>query len=468
MPDSQKPLMGFAELRAAVNAEVFGVWETGENRGFSSVCIDSREVQEGALFVCLAGTGQDGHQYAESAFQAGAGAVLAEREKVGAFDLARIAETYKKPVFAVDNTLRALQDAARAYLEKFPRLLRIGVTGSSGKTTVKEIAASILGRGKSVIMNKGNLNSETGLPLSVFETRAEHAIGVFEMGMNRSGEIGELSRVLKPHIALITNIGAAHIGVLGSKDAIAAEKKAVFSQFTGAETALIPASDPYKDFLAQGVKGKVVFYETECRAKDLGLEGTELEYKGEKIRFCLPGAHNVKNALAATALAEEAGADALAVKQGLEAVRPLFGRSEIIQAEGVTIVRDCYNANPESSESAVRFCDSVNWEGGRVYIIGSMLELGAESEAAHKTLGVLLAESKADRIGLFGAETKPIADFFKNAGSGKKCFFTENNRTALADALSIQTGDLVLLKGSRACALEKIADLIRERRISGK
>jgi UDP-N-acetylmuramoyl-tripeptide--D-alanyl-D-alanine ligase len=452
--------MTFTGLRAALpGAMVIGT--ARQDAGFSSVSIDSRVCRAGALFVCLTGTVQDGHYYAEAAFKAGAVAALVEKAKLsgGMSGLQAAAQQYGALLFAVDNTLRALQDAAKAYLEQFPHLLKIGVTGSSGKTTVKEIAGAIISCEKNVIMNKGNLNSETGLPLSVFEARAEHKAGIFEMGMNRAGEIRELSRVLKPHIALITNIGEAHIGMLGSQEAIVAEKKAVFSAFTGKETALIPSSDAFRDTLAHEVNGKVVLYDTACPARDLGLDGTELELDGARIRFPLPGAHNLKNALAAAAIAREAGVKPSSVKKGLESVQPLFGRSEIIRGR-VTLIQDCYNANPDSTAAAIEFCDGIVWKGRRVYVIGSMLELGTRSEAAHTRIGRLLAASRADSIFLFGAETRAIADILKKneeKPEHKPFFFTEH-MTELSNLLVqyVQEGDLVLLKGSRGCALERL------------
>jgi UDP-N-acetylmuramoyl-tripeptide--D-alanyl-D-alanine ligase len=194
----------------------------------------------------------------------------------------------------VEDTLRGLQDAARIYLEKFPRLLKIAITGSSGKTTTKEIAAAITGQEKNVVMNSGNFNSETGLPLSVFNVRQEHEVGIFEAGMNRRGEIAELAEVLKPDIALITNIDIPHIGILGSIEAIAEEKKAIFSQFTGKEKALIPADEGFKDFLAQGVAGEIIFYGQKFfpelgEVRDLGLGGTEIIWSGKTMKaffFC--------------------------------------------------------------------------------------------------------------------------------------------------------------------------------------
>jgi UDP-N-acetylmuramoyl-tripeptide--D-alanyl-D-alanine ligase len=455
-------------LRAVKGRRVSPSWG---GAGFVSVCIDSREAAEGALFVALPGSVSDGHLYVEGAFKAGAACALVEEAKLAekALKLAETAEKYGRGMLAVKNTLRALQDAAAAYLDKFPGLLRVGITGSSGKTTTKEISAAIIGREKKVVMNRGNLNSETGLPLSVFEVRSCHEVGVFELGMNRPGEIAELARVLKPCIALITNIGSAHIGLIGSKAGIAEEKKNIFAEFSGGETALIPGDDEYRDFLARGLRGKVSFYGLDgvSLSRDLGLSGSEISWAGEKILFTLPGKHNVRNALAAAAIAREVPVSDRAIREGLASVRALFGRGEILEGR-VTVIRDCYNANPESSAQALDFCDNLEYGGRKIYVMGAMLELGEDSREAHRELGRRLASSRADKVFLYGEETEAAAAEMEaalaslpEAGEGLP-FFHTNSMDRLARELGafIREGDLVLLKGSRGCALERLTDTL--------
>ncbi|NLJ09551.1 MAG: UDP-N-acetylmuramoyl-tripeptide--D-alanyl-D-alanine ligase, partial [Treponema sp.] len=364
--------------------------------GFSSVAIDSRKVTEAGLFVALPGSIQDGHQYIENAFNSGASIVLMQEDRLEAYRNRALsaAQLHDGALIVVPKTLLALQQAARAYIDEFPGLLKIGITGSSGKTTVKELTAAIMGQEKRVIMNEGNLNSETGLPLSVFSVRPEHQVGVFEMGMNRPGEIGELAAVLRPDIALITNIGTAHIGILGSKDAIAEEKKAIFSQFNGKQVGLIPEYDAYADFLQHSVQGHIKLYGPRTTApfgggRNLGLDGIEFIWNQKSITIPLAGQHNLLNALAAAALAQEAGAGAEAIQRGLASVKPLFGRGEIFKGP-VTLIRDCYNANPESTIAAIEFCDELEWSGRRIYVIGSMLELGSESELEHQRVARVL------------------------------------------------------------------------------
>ena len=442
----------------------------GEQKGFQSVCIDSRSINNGALFVALQGQAQDGHLFIESAIKAGAAGIMAARSKLDKFDIVMLVKKYKKTLLVVEDTLKGLQDAARIYLEKFPGLLKIAITGSAGKTTTKEITASIIKQEKNIVMNSGNLNSETGLPLSVFNVRSGHEVGIFEAGMNRRGEIAELADVLKPNIALITNIGSAHIGILGSKWAIAEEKKSIFSQFTGSEKALIPMDDNFKEFLSKDVNGKVIYYsqhnfsELEC-VRDKGLEGAQIKWAGKLINFPLPGDANIKNAFAAIAIAGEIPVSAQSIKEGLESVKPLFGRSQIIKGR-ITLIQDCYNSSPESLESVLEFFNDLEWQGRKVCVIGSMLELGNTSKEAHKNMGLSLGAmnlntSHDDKIFLFGKECKAAAEVLAEQ---KNNYFWTDKMDELKKALTSYTkpGDLVLLKGSRGCALEQLTPLLTE------
>jgi len=457
-------LMDFSQLSQAVGGDLY----PGEGSGFSSVSVDSRTVQEGALFVALPGEVCDGHAFVEAAFSKGAAVVMVERRKCEPLNLPGIAKAHGKTLVAVDDTLQGLQDAARVYLERFPALLKIGITGSSGKTTTKEIAAAIIGAEKNTVASQGSYNSDTGLPLSVFEVRSCHEVGVFEMGMNRKNEMAGLAKVLKPDIALITTIGTAHIGLIGSREGIAKEKRDIFSQLDEKGVALIPEDSDFRDFLAEGVRGRVSFYGKESfaefgGAKSLGLDGSEITWAGEGMRFALPGRHNLANAISAIAIAREIPVGTQAIRQGLGSVKPMFGRGEVLQGR-VTVIRDCYNSNPESLEEALGFCDSVEWPGRRVYVIGEMLELGDISQSAHEEAGRLLVNSKADMVYLFGEETVATARVLDSRGR----FFHTNDMEELirkVDAYA-KEGDLVLLKGSRGCALERLCGIF-ERGVPG-
>jgi len=467
-------LMSFSSLSQALGARLFAgegkQWDGKQGEGFSSVSIDSRTVRPGALFVALRGSALDGHSFVDAAFGAGASAAMVAVSALQnpAFGLTALARKWNRVLVAVEDTLKALQNAAGVYLKQFSNLVRIGITGSSGKTTTKEIAAAIIGQEKSVVMNKGNLNSETGLPLSVFEVRPNHQVGIFEAGMNRQGEIAELAAVLDPKLALITNIGSAHIGLIGSRQAIAEEKKKIFSCFSGENAAFIPENDDYRDFLAKDIKGRVVFYGPSSLGalgvlggiRDMGLQGTEIVWEGKSARFGLPGKFNLANALAAAALAQEMRISASSIRNGLESVKPLFGRGEILYGR-TTLLRDCYNSNPESVEKALDFCDSLEWPGRRIYVIGSMLELGDASEKAHADLGKRLASCKAGMVFLFGEEIQSAAEAMKKSAADLPFLYTKD-RDELSRALdsSVKSGDLVLLKGSRGCELETLTGML--------
>jgi UDP-N-acetylmuramoyl-tripeptide--D-alanyl-D-alanine ligase len=429
--------------------------------GFTSVATDSRKVLPGSLFVPLMGEFQDGHTYIPKALDAGASVIFVDtgHGEGSASLFTSLGKKYGACFIMVENTLHALQDAARAYLAHFPNLKKIGITGSSGKTTTKEIVASIFAQGYNVVMNEGNLNSETGLPLSVFRVRAEHEVGIFELGMNRKGEISEIARVLSPSLALITNIGTAHIGILGSQAAIAEEKKQVFAFFDEHSVGFVPEDDEWREFLSDIPKGTVRTFGPGTTpgfrgAVNRGIDGTIIRYETEEIHFRLPGKYNLKNTLGAIALARYAGFSPAEIKAGIEAVKPLFGRAEVFRGR-VTVMLDCYNANPDSMESALDFCKSLEWNGKKVYVLGSMLELGAESADAHRNVCELAADSGAANVFLFG-EDMVAAGRLVSWNKTNVRFFADIDDLSRAVAETVLPGDFVFIKGSRGMALERI------------
>ena len=458
-------LLSLTELLAATGGtSVLGCPE--KDFFFDSVATDSRSAVAGGMFIPLVGEFQDGHGYIPAALEKGVSVVLVNRDFVASsMELIREwHQSYPSVTFvAVDHTMYGLQAAAAAYVQKFPQLTRIGITGSSGKTTTKEILSSLLSTRFDVVMNKGNLNSETGLPLSCFEIRSHHQVGVFELGMNRRGEMAEIAGVLSPSLGVITNIGTAHIGILGSKDGIAQEKKQIFSNFSKDSVAFIPAMDSYKDFLKEGLAGKVAEYGPEMVSSvaALGLDGTSFDYQGVTMNLPLPGRANFYDALAAVAVAQELGLTPEEIKQGLAKVQPLFGRSQVLKGD-VTFIQDCYNANPDSMEAALDFFSDLELASGRkVLVIGDMLELGAASDEAH-----CKAVSQAQRTG--SALMLFLGDAMSDAGnsvcvSGAEAVLSlagkdQDTIQKAVEKLSsfLQTGDVVLLKGSRGMGLERI------------
>ena len=450
-----------------------GIFVLGDgNWHFSSVQTDSRLVEKDTLFVPLIGEFQDGHKYIPQAVEKGASCVFICRsnyEKNPAFFNEIHNSNPEVNFIAVENTLTALQKAAGKYVEKFPSLIKVAVTGSSGKTTTKEILAAVLARKYRVVTNKGNLNSETGLPLSVFNIRKEHEAGVFEMGMNRENEIGEISAVLKAHYAVVTNIGTAHIGLLGSRDNIAREKAKVFDHFDSQSIGVIPFDDDYAEFLEKQIRGKCIHYGKDTDSvkfiADLGLKGTEFSVGKNRAVLKLPGKYNYKNALGAIALCQELGVSDSEIAQGINDLEPMFGRSQVIE-DKYTIVQDCYNANPDSMEKSIEFVSSVTSGEKKIFVLGDMLELGADSEKEHEKTGIMAAESSADKVFFVGTEMENAYKAACKKSSGDRFVYCSEKTDDALMTISLEIKkefsehSIVLIKASRGMGLERLTKFL--------
>ncbi|MDR3201262.1 MAG: UDP-N-acetylmuramoyl-tripeptide--D-alanyl-D-alanine ligase, partial [Spirochaetales bacterium] len=308
------------------------------SRGFEdekifSVVVDSREARPGSLFVPLKGERTDGHLHIADAFERGCRVCLVDKsffdEHCGEFSA--YADRFPGCAFLlVDSPLAALQTLAARYMEG-RKVVRIGISGSNGKTTTKEITGAILAQEAPFFMNRGNLNSEIGLPLSVFEMKDEADFAVFEMGMNHEGEMDTLVDIVRPQAALITNIGTAHIGMMGSLGNIAAEKKKLFLALSPKQKAYVYEGESFKDFLKDGVAAEVLPFGEKSTTgfddcEDLGLEGYSFSLGDRIVRFPLPGIYNLRNALGAVSLCRGLGISEKAIQAGLQSVKPLFGR----------------------------------------------------------------------------------------------------------------------------------------------
>lgn len=467
LENQAKSLMSLDQVLSAVDGIVLSKKENVKSFCFTSVATDSRNCKELSLFIPLVGS-VDGHDYIEKAFENGARSVFVTDFYVR-FHPNEIQLFSKNGmcIICVSHTMYALQNLAAAYLDQFTSIKKIGITGSSGKTTTKEILVSLLSQKFSVVCNEGNLNSETGLPLSVFSVKENHEYGVFEMGMNRKGEIGELAGVLKPHYGIITNIGTAHIGILGTKAAIAEEKKRIFTFFNKNSCAVIPSDDEYAEYLIKGVKGTVLSYGKYddlgiTDVKDEGLFGTSFVLHKEKITFPLPGKYNFHNTLAALCVALREGITEHDVKKSFASFKPLFGRTEILYGD-ITIIQDCYNANPDSMKEACGFFESVEWSGKKWYVLGDMLELGDESETAHRRIGSMLSNSSAEGFFLLGQEMAyAYEELSKHCGDKVMYQSAVDNEDVSVFANEICTkiskNDLILIKGSRGLKLERVTE----------
>ena len=452
---------------------------------FCDVQTDSRNVtaEKPCMFVPLMGEFQNGHKYIPDVLAKKPGVVLLNNseynEKASYYD--DLAAANSDVCFVrVENTLHALQDAAEAYVtKKCSNMILVSITGSSGKTTTKEMMVSVARAyfGEAgVAYTYGNLNSETGLPLSVFKIRGDEKIGIFEMGMNRVNEIGEISKVLKSKYGIITNIGTAHIGILGSRQNIAQEKRKSLAYIPEDGAAFVPADDAFADYCTENVRGKVVKFGDNIPAsisgvkyiEDKGLFGSVFELDGLTVKLPLSGHYNYLNALSVIACAKEIGIPSAAIKSGLESVAAMSGRMEVREAvlengKKNILIKDCYNANLDSMMKVIEFCGGLKETGKKVFVLADMKELGAESEKSHKAVAVKLNEVKPDYTFLIGPEMKAAFAAIENQQkvkwfekSGDKTF--ESIKEAILAAAA--DNDLVLLKGSHSMNLEKLADLL--------
>ena len=473
-----KSLLTLEELLSATKGTQIG----HNSVEFLSVETDSRNitVDSKVMFVPLVGEFQDGHKYVEQAISSGATVVLINNSeyKKNSKKYDDIVSSTRVCIICVENTLYGLQKAAEAYVAKTAsKMIRVSITGSCGKTTTKELLVSVckahFGE-ENVAYTKGNFNSETGLPLSVFKIRGDEKIGIFEMGMNRVNEIGEISAVLISKYGIITNIGTAHIGILGSRQNIALEKRKSFDYIPVDGAAFVPVDDDFADFCTEKVKGKVVKFgssikENENGVKfisDNGLYGSTFMLDGVEINLPLSGAYNYENALGVIALAKELGISAETIKKGIENSSAVSGRMEIKKTKlknngEITLVKDCYNANPDSMLKSIEFVAGLKEKAKKIMILADMKELGEKSKEAHENIGLALCNCKPDKVILVGSEMAACKKILDNNGLNCTSFdeSNENNFKIIADMLNdyCSTNDIVLLKGSNSM---KLADIL--------
>ncbi len=454
-----EPLFTLENVVDAVSGRFIGASGAAPVSGIS---IDTRTLEAGDLFVALPGENTDGHAYLYKAFEAGAAGALADPDK---WELLPLEVREAGPFILVKDPLAALQELARWYLDRFPSVLKIAVTGSNGKTTTKELLASILRKHRPTYASSGNYNSEIGLPLSIFGLRDEHVFSVFELGTNRRGEIPLLASILKPNIALITNIGTAHIGMFGSREAIADEKGGIFSSFDSLSRGLIRENESFASRLVAGRRGTFEYFGPGStpgveRVESRGLEGSVIYFNGQQMKLRLPGEHNVMNACAAISVATMCGADDQAVIRGIEDVQPSFGRSEFIPGT-ISVYQDCYNSNPESLKAGLDAIQAGGWpKGRRIGVFGSMKELGSFEKALHEEAGRICAESGFDAWFFLGSEASYACSAYQAEG-GACAFWSAEEDKIKAELLGyVRPGDLVYLKGSRALGLESIAEAL--------
>jgi len=463
MTDAAQDLSAEEILKATGGAPLRGgpCWSC---RGIST---DTRTLAAGDLFIALAGENFDGHDYLAKAAERGAAGLLIRTD--AAKKLAMAPEGI--PVIAVQDTLKALGDIARNWRQRFP-IPVVAITGSSGKTTTKEMVAAIASRTRNTLKTEGNLNNRIGVPLTLLRLRKNHEIAVVEMGTNSPGEIAMLAAIALPDVGLITNIGPAHIEGLGSLDAIREEKGSLFEVMAGRGAAILNHDDPAIGVLAGLLQGKRVTFGlgpdaaiTARRVETVGPEGVRFDLVidgiGAPVFLAAAGEHNVRNALAAAAAAWTLGFDRSQIAAGLAAFRPVPGRTEIRQlGNGAHLVIDTYNANPASVREALKTLQGLRGNGKAVVIMGDMLELGERSEEWHEEIGALLANTDIQDLFLKGSLTKALAAGAIRMGfpAERIAFFDDPQQVVSSLRSRLKKGDWVLIKGSRKMKMEAVAE----------
>lgn len=426
-----------------------------------SVSTDTRNLQPGALFVALRGDRFDGHGFLEAASEAGAAAALVDTAD----------RDCSLPQVCVADTLLALGELGRENRLQSPARL-IGVTGSSGKTTVKEILAAILCHEGKTLATEGNLNNHIGVPLTLMRLAPEHRFGVIEMGASAVGEIAYTVGLAQPSVALITNAGEAHLEGFGSYQNIVLAKGEIIEGVPADGTVVLNADDPAcADWVRRAGKRRVVTVSAQGNDADLRClsakvigNGYELEVavgpdRVESMTLALPGEHNISNALLAMAAAMAAGAALESVRAGLAEVRGAAGRLQIEALnDRITLIDDSYNANPTSMKAALRVLAGM---GGRRYgVLGPMAELGCDSRSMHVSVGEAARDLGIERLLLVGDER--CEGYLAGFGEGAEHLATHEQ--AVERLLSDNDGPLtVLVKGSRSSAMDRVAKALKEK-----
>ncbi len=416
-----------------------------------SFSTDSRTIQPGQCFIGIKGDNFDGNAFAVQAWQQGVRIFILEK-KGGKKVLPLLTDSR---VWLVNDSLTALGQLAKTYKnEIFCSVMAL--TGSSGKTTTRELIVAILSRKYNIHSARKNLNNEIGLPLTMLEAPPTSHIMVLEMGMNHTGEIMRLSQMSEPLVGLITNVGYAHIGLLGSQDAIADAKSEIFTGLNPRGFMFLNRDDSYFSYFQAKCPATVIEYGKSdlTIVQDLGLEGYLLSYQGQEFRFPLPGQHNLENLAAGLAVGEfyQVGlADRIDAVQKFSAVAQ---RSEIIKKNDITLINDCYNANPSSMQAALRLLSGL--KPRRVAILSDMLELGRHAAPLHRMIGEFIgAEQAADLVLGYGPLSREIESVLRHA-SIQTMWADDLDGLVKLSREQVRSGDTVLVKASRGMHLEEV------------
>ncbi len=441
------------------------------SRYFSTIATDSRTVRDDEFFIALRGEKYDGHRFCDDAVRKGVKGVLIERSSLK--DLPLTAWKSKDIVcIAVPDTLTALGQLA-SYHRKRSNVILTAITGSNGKTTTRRMTAEVLSQKYCTHFTEGNLNNEIGLPLTLFRLAPNHRQSVVELGMNHSGEIRRLATICSPDIAVISNIGPAHIEFFGTLENIMRAKGELLEELAPDKPAVLNADDPYLMRLVSERDGKTVLFgmlETaQIRAVNIceleaGTRFTLILPDGEaEIHLRIPGKFMVSNALAAASVGWLNRLSSHEIKAGLEKFEPVHGRMNmILLASGVYLIDDTYNANPGSMKAALMTLASLKKDGRAIFVAGDMRELGEQSPKLHEEIGAESARYGVVKLYLTGDFAKNVADgALANGMSAKEVFIGSHSEIVEALSKELRPGDRVLVKGSRAMAMEKVIQQLK-------
>ena len=435
-------------------------------KAFRGVSINSRTIEKEELFVCIQGESFDGHNFLGEAVNKGAaGIILSDPAQLSGN---MISEGNSPFVIQSQNTLRALQDLAGYQRTRFPFQV-VAVTGTNGKSTTKEMIASIIETKYKTLKTQGNLNNHIGLPLTLLARKPEHEVGVLEMGMSAAGEIKRLAEIAMPDIGVITNISAGHLDQLKTVKDVQAAKGELFDSINKEGTAIVNADDPLVLELAKSLRVKKITYgiaqSSDVQASNIQNEGSsgftftakvfnqKISVKLSQIGYC-----NIYNALAALATGHSLGISGKDMSRGLENYQQIPQRNEQIHYEGVTLINDAYNANPQSMREALKTLSEFNTQGKRFLIIGDMLELGPLSESAHHELGQEIILSNVDHLVTVGPLASLVAESAKKNPRHPLQIGKFNTHAEAVSYLlrNVEKGDCLLIKGSRGTKMENI------------
>lgn len=460
-----------AEVLAATGGQLVGAGKPASFRGIST---DTRNIGPGDLFVALSGENFDGASFVAEAVAKGATGVLVARQPLSPLAV---------PAVVVADTLRALGDLAAWRRGKMQGLRIVGITGSSGKTTVKEMVAGILARKFSILKTGGNFNNLVGLPLTLLQVNRQHQLVVLEMGMNQPGEIARLAEIAAPDFACITNVQGAHLLGLADIGGVARAKEELFAGLAPAATMVVNLDDPLVRGMAGRYRQKQITFgihpQARVRATYVRADVAEgiaftLNIGRDKgrVRLRCLGRHNVVNALAAAALAHGVGVAFQDIIVGLAAFTPYDKRMQVEQLpEGVRVVNDTYNANPSSMLAALETVGEQRRDRRAVAVLGDMLELGEESVAAHRRIGAAAARLGFERLFAYGELAGEMVAAARAGGMPAKLCRAYADKGEIVEQLKkllkngeLATGDWLLVKGSRGMKMETVIAGLKEAR----